>query len=735
MRTCAGFGYGLPELYNQAVGEDIPNHSRRNRAEVANLGNEIIASIEACGHVGRAEFDRLCATYSVSGRELSDEIDRILDADPHLAAKHRLALEVAARARAREDESLAWLNDYRERAVALGWKRADLVALASAEIESRDKAGEEAEPQRQPVAADRDDSDRISPPLQKEKSSDPGGTRKAGGGRGGDANGSDRPSATRSEGGDGGGDEFPIQRTFLIVTAVLVLFVFGATAFFGDDAPRVNPAEQSAWQRAENRGSVRGYQTFIQQWPNSSRVEEARDRLASLAERRAAARRQAARERKTLIRQAQQYLSILGYDVDATGEMDEATRQAIAAFEQLRGLPQRDIADPGLLSALEDAWRAAEEDVWRQAQAEGTIAAVTRYLEAYPEARYAAAARERIEQLQTAAERRELIESIQDELVRLGRDVDVSGTLDARTTSEIRDYRVSKGQPKDAPVDASLLIALRDLERWPPQPGETFIDCPRCPPMVVIPEGEFMMGSPPDELMRVPNEGPQHRVSISRFALARTEVTFEQYRHCVEADACSYLPRDEGWGQGDRPVINVSMEDAGAYVRWLSDVTGRRYRLPSEAEWEYAARGGTTTRFYTGNCLSAQQANFDARRPASDCPEGNRLGKTLPVASFPPNPFGLYDMHGNVREWTLDCWNPDYTGAPDDGSAWIEGDCSRAVLRGGAWRNAEGRLRSASRTRPSGAFHNDHTGFRPAVSVGSSVESPRTEKTQRVILD
>ena len=206
-------------------------------------------------------------------------------------------------------------------------------------------------------------------------------------------------------------------------------------------------------------------------------------------------------------------------------------------------------------------------------------------------------------------------------------------------------------------------------------------------------------------------------MTIPRFALARTEVTFDQYSQCVEAGACGYVPKDEGWGKGERPVINVSMEDAGAYVRWLSEISGRRYRLPSEAEWEYAARAGTTTRFHTGNCLNSLQANFDARLPTGDCPAGAQLGRTMPVASFPPNQFGLFDMLGNVQEWTLDCWNADYVGAPVDGSAWIEGDCSRAVLRGGSWRNSEGKLRSASRSRPSGAFHNDHTGFRPALSL------------------
>ena len=680
---------------------------------MTDLSRAIIASIEARGHVNRAELDQLRATYSVTGSEIAAEIDRILDADVRLAAKHRLAVELATRAKSRADESLHWLNEYRARAVGLGWNRDDLAAIVEAQTPARDRP--DADNNLRSIPGRNDALAEIPESPSQAAADRPGGP-------GGDDEAHDAVAAASGEPPreDNDGEEFPIRTMVLGIATALILLAVAVVMFVDSQSPRVNPAEQAAWQRAEQGASVKAYQTFIDQWPNSSRVALARDRLASLAERRAAAREQAARTQQSLIREAQQYLAILGYEVDVSGELDAATRQAITAFEQQRDLPPRDVSDPGFLRRLEDAWREAEDEIWRQVRAEGTIESLARYLEAYPEGRHTVAARRRIEQLQDAAERRELIESIQRELVRLGLDVEVSGTLDARTTRELRDYRISKGQPEDAPVDRSLLTALRDLERWPPQPGETFVDCPRCPPMVVIPEGEFVMGSPPDELLRAPNEGPQHRVSVPRFALARTEVTFDQYRHCVEAGACSYLPRDEGWGQGERPVINVSMENAGSYVRWLSDLTGKRYRLPSEAEWEYAARGGTTTQFHTGECLNSLQANFDARRPVGDCPAGDRVGKTLPVASFPPNPFGLHDMHGNVREWTLDCWNPGYEGAPTDGSAWIEGDCSRAVLRGGSWRNAAGKLRSASRTRPSGAFHNDHTGFRPAVSVGSA---------------
>jgi len=695
-----------------------------------NLGKEIIGLIEVHGRVRSGDFDRLRKAYAASPIEIAHECERILKADARLAAKHELACEVAMRARSSEGESWSWLDEYRERAIALGWKRVDLAEIVAGE---REAPGEGARDSAMPISSRKPAERRPENPgvdgLAEKSGSGPGagptgdsGAPPVTAGQGPDAGagedagvGDASDSPGQSSGQDD--DQFPVRQTVAGAVALLILTVLVAALILGNDSPRVNPAEQSAWQRVEESGSSQSYRNFIAQWPNSDRLELARDRLASLAEREAAAREQAEREQGTRIRQAQRYLSILGYDVEPSGDLDAATQEAISVFEDRQALMRRGTVDEGFLRALESAWANAEPEIWRQARLAESPEAFNHYLRSYPDGRYVEAARERIEALQDDAERRELIESIQRELVRLGRDVRISGVFDDETAAEIRDYRISNGLPEDAPVDASLLAALRNLQRWPPQPGETFVDCPACPAMVVIPGGEFVMGSPPEELLRAANEGPQRRVTVPRFALARTEVTFDQYRDCVDAGACSYLPDDEGWGREQRPVINVSMEDAGAYVRWLSEISGRRYRLPSEAEWEYAARAGTTTRFHTGKCLNSLQANFDARLPSGDCPAGAQLGKTVPVASFPPNPFGLFDMLGNVEEWTLDCWNANYEGAPTDGSAWIDGDCSRAVLRGGSWRNSEGKLRSASRTRPSGTFHNDHTGFRPALSL------------------
>ena len=162
----------------------------------------------------------------------------------------------------------------------------------------------------------------------------------------------------------------------------------------------------------------------------------------------------------------------------------------------------------------------------------------------------------------------------------------------------------------------------------------------------------------------------QHRVTIAvPFAMSKFEITFEQWDACANEGGCGgYKPDDEGWGRGDRPVMNVSWLDAKAYVEWLGRKTGKPYRLLSESEWEYAARAGTTTMFPVGNTLSPREANYNAATDGSGPSDVNRQ-KTMPVGSFPANPFGLHDMHGNVSEWVEDCWHNEYTAAaPVDGS-------------------------------------------------------------------
>jgi formylglycine-generating enzyme required for sulfatase activity len=223
-----------------------------------------------------------------------------------------------------------------------------------------------------------------------------------------------------------------------------------------------------------------------------------------------------------------------------------------------------------------------------------------------------------------------------------------------------------------------------------------FEDCAGCPRMVVIPAGEFTMGSPPSQL----GAEAQHRVTIAKpFAVSKFEITFDEWDACTEAGGCrGYRPDDEGWGRGNRPVMNISWEDAKAYVDWLSHRTGRPYRLLSEAEWEYAARAGTTTPYSTGDTVTPSAANFDGSVDGVGPSEENRKA-TMPVGSFPPNGFELHDMPGNVSEWVEDCWHDDYTERhPIDGSAWLEGNCNGRVVRGGSWEDSRVELRSAART-------------------------------------
>jgi formylglycine-generating enzyme required for sulfatase activity len=223
-----------------------------------------------------------------------------------------------------------------------------------------------------------------------------------------------------------------------------------------------------------------------------------------------------------------------------------------------------------------------------------------------------------------------------------------------------------------------------------------FEDCAGCPQMVVIPAGEFTMGSPAAEQ----GAEAQHRVTIAApFAVSKFEITFDEWDVCVKEGGCGgYRPDDHEWGRGKRPAINVSWEDAKTYVTWLSRNTGRPYRLLSEAEWEYAARAGTTTMFSQGETVSPNAANYDGSTDGSGPSDVNRQ-TTLPVGSFAANGFGLHDMHGNISEWVEDCWHDDYTaGAPTDGSAWLEGNCDGRVVRGGSWEDSQAELRSAART-------------------------------------
>jgi len=265
----------------------------------------------------------------------------------------------------------------------------------------------------------------------------------------------------------------------------------------------------------------------------------------------------------------------------------------------------------------------------------------------------------------------------------------------------------------EAPSLAALMPQTSSAEAAALAPGETLKDCDACPPLVVIPPGEFVFGAPPDETSHEKTETPQVPITIAApFALGVHEVTFSEWAACVADGGCDgFSPADYGWGGGDQPVVGVTFERAEAYLAWLSAKTGESYRLPSEAEWEYAARAGADSPFSFGEKISTRNANFNGQYPYAGGRKESSRGKPLPVGSFAANDFGLYDMHGNVWEWTADCWRASHAGALTD-AAPVAGQCRSAVVKGGAWNSGAWRLRAAHRRATTKSDADYDTGFR-----------------------
>jgi hypothetical protein len=297
----------------------------------------------------------------------------------------------------------------------------------------------------------------------------------------------------------------------------------------------------------------------------------------------------------------------------------------------------------------------------------------------------------------------------------------------------VRPYRIANFDPYVLKPDAERAL----------KPLTSFRECAKdCPEMIVIPAGAlpadtgaarsrprggrdraspdraaaraFTMGSPSTEQGRSTNEGPQHMVTIAMpFAVSKFDVTFADWDACVSVSACPKAA-DSGYGRDTRPVINISWDDAQTYVAWLSKMTGQPYSLLTEAEWEYAARAGTTTAYYWGDAPGVYNANCNG------CLSKWDNQQTSPVGSFAANQFGLFDMAGNVWQWVQDCYHPDYNGAPTEGSAWTSGDCIDRVVRGGSWASSPRNLRAAFRFRGTTVFRNNDLGFR----VGRTLVTP-----------
>jgi formylglycine-generating enzyme required for sulfatase activity len=262
-----------------------------------------------------------------------------------------------------------------------------------------------------------------------------------------------------------------------------------------------------------------------------------------------------------------------------------------------------------------------------------------------------------------------------------------------------------------SPPPAAQQVTVVKPPAVPPPPAPTagstansFRDCERCPEMINLPGGQFTMGSNDD-----PSERPPHEVTVAPFALGRYPVTIGEWRHCVAEKACGYGPN----GDDNLPVHNVSWTDAQEYVAWLSKTAQAKYRLPSEAEWEYAARAGTTTRYWWGNSI------LPGRAACKGCGTDANASLPVKVGAFAANPLGLHDMTGGVAQWVADCWVKDYQGAPRNGAPRELPNCRRYVLRGGSWKNDQSYMRSSSRDHYDAGVRYLAHGFRVARSKGN----------------
>jgi formylglycine-generating enzyme required for sulfatase activity len=389
------------------------------------------------------------------------------------------------------------------------------------------------------------------------------------------------------------------------------------------------------------------------------------------------------------------------------------------------------------------AYAGDAEDVFWESVVKGNVQEEYElYLKQYPKGRYTGAARRIVEGM------REKARGQQD--AKKQKQAQVEAAKRAEEEAQRRDEEEARRRRAEAEAERQR------AEQEAMRPGRVFRDCADCPEMVVIPAGSFMMGSPASESGRDDDEGPVHQVTLVRgFALGRTEVTVGEFRKFAQAtgykteaennvrvNGCRAFDASDlkldwragrywdnpGFTQSDaHPVACVSWNDARAYLEWISKKSGRSYRLPSEAQWEYAARGGTTASRYWGEnpndaCRYANVADKTVAQGKKwinphDCNDGHFF--SAPVASYSPNVFGLYDMLGNVWEFVEDCWNGSYSGAPTDGSAWTSGNCTTVrMLRGGSWFGEGERFtRAAKRGSVPTTYRDDNNGFRVARTL------------------
>jgi formylglycine-generating enzyme required for sulfatase activity len=331
------------------------------------------------------------------------------------------------------------------------------------------------------------------------------------------------------------------------------------------------------------------------------------------------------------------------------------------------------------------------------------------YLQAYPKGRFAVLARARIEQLKKDGAQGQAGGQGQTAQGQSGGPATKAPPAEQKPAGQPAQARApTKSQAAKGKSQVAQAESVTVPENTPPAgPIAAVKDCTACPVLLALYPGPFTMGNNSSD----PSERPAHKVSLKApYALGKYEVTVEQWNMCVQANVCPSIPSAAN-AAGNLPMRDVSWDEAQLYLKWLSSTSGKPYRLPTEAEWEYAARGGTTTRYWWGDQMKGGNSS------CKGCGEPWNAEGPPPAGSFVANPFGFFDMNGSVWEWVADCWHSSYKGAPGDGSVWNGGSCSSRVIRGGSWKEDASYMLSTTRFRYDSTVRQSQNGFRVARSV------------------
>ena len=441
-------------------------------------------------------------------------------------------------------------------------------------------------------------------------------------------------------------------------------------------------SDDEAWVRALEKDTLEGYREYLAAFPDGKHKDEAQAEIDAYDNKAWSA--------------AEQRNTIAGYEdyLDAWPEGLHApkAKERIAQMKAAAEARRKDAAERA----------AAEAADWDMAARINTVDSYGAYLSKHPSGPNASEAQARIDRLRASA-------------------ADTAAWQQAKAANRADAYQQYL---TSYPQGAYVPQAIAALERLKPAAGRAFKDCDTCPTMVSLPAGTATLGAGENDKDARPAEKPARPVTFTdMFAIGVTEVTFNEWSACVTAGGCTKRPSNNGWGAGNRPVINVTWSDAQGYATWLSNKTGFAYSLPSEAQWEYAARGGETGILAGGSakalCAFAngagqesglKWANPDCTDPAAD--------RTLPAGMLGANKFGVKDMIGNVAEWTLDCNTLNLRDAPVNGAADQRGSCNQRAVRGGSWFSGPSDLRYATRLMQRRGDSNDFTGFRVVRKIG-----------------